>query len=75
MNRPVLQSGKLPVCKGGFRLEPDECSLAVLMKKPDMFSSRNDLCRFLYRDIPGIAEILTRSHRTKQANMSGIFLL
>ncbi len=75
MNRPVLQSGKLPVSEGSFLLEPDECSLAVLMKKPDMFSPRNDLRRFLCRDIPDIAEILTRSHRTKQANMSGIFLL
>lgn len=58
MNRPVLQSGKLPVSEGSFLLEPDECSLAVLMKKPDMFSSRNDLCRFLSRDIP---EILLKS--------------
>ncbi len=58
MNRPVLQSGKLPVCKGSFLLELDECSLAVLMKKPDMFSLRNDLCRFLSRDIP---EILLKS--------------
>lgn len=57
MNRPVLQSGKLPG-EGSFLLEPDECSLAVLMKKPDMFSPRNDLRRFLCRDIP---EILLKS--------------
>ena len=33
MNRPVLQSGKLPVCKDSFLLEPDEMFFGCIDEK------------------------------------------